>query len=129
MLKLLEKYCGQSPYKNFRWHLLYSCFVSTTDLQMRLSEQIFVCNNTLGPGIGYTHHQLVLGIGSGVPGIYQVPESESSKFARSLIRIKSGINQTQAQQAPSTLRGNFPYTVHLAVVGTRVGAPPRFLLW
>ena len=82
---------------------------STTDLQMRLSEQRFISNNTLGPGIGYTPHQLVLGIGSGVPGIYQVPESESSKFARSLIRIKSGINQTQAQQAPSTLRGNFPY--------------------
>ena len=27
MLKLHEKYRGQSPYKNFRWHLLYSCFV------------------------------------------------------------------------------------------------------
>ena len=46
---------------------------STTDLQMRLSEQVFVCNNTLGPGIGYTPRQLVLGIGSGVPGIYEVP--------------------------------------------------------
>ena len=82
---------------------------STTDLQMRLSEQVFVCNNTLGPGIGYTPHQLVLGIGSGVPGIYQVPESESSKFTRSLKRIKTGINQSQAQQPPSTLGDNFPY--------------------
>ena len=81
---------------------------STTDLQMRLSEQRFISNNTLGPGIGYTPHQLVLGIGSGVPGIYQVPESESSKFTRILKRIKSGINQTQAQQA-LTLGGNFPY--------------------
>ena len=56
----------------------------TTDLQMRLSEQVFVHNNTLGPGTGYTPHQLVLGISSGAPGIYQVPESDSSKFAPSL---------------------------------------------
>ena len=77
--------------------------------KIRLSEQIFVCNSTLGPGIGYTPHQLVLGIGSGIPGNYQAPESESSKFAQSLKRIKSGINQTQAQQAPSTLGGDFPY--------------------
>ena len=52
------------------------------DLQMRLSEQVFVHNNTLGPGIGYTPHQLVLGIGL---GIYQVSESESSKFAHQLV--------------------------------------------
>ena len=82
---------------------------STTDLQFRLSERIFVYNNTLGPGIGYTPHQVVLGIGSGIPGIYQVPDSESSIFARSLKRIKAGINQTQEQQAPSTLGGDFPY--------------------
>ena len=81
----------------------------TTDLQWRLSERIFVYNNAVGPGIGYTPHQVVLGIGSGIPGIYQVPESESSVYARSLKRLKSGINQTQAQQAPSTLGGDFPY--------------------
>ena len=56
----------------------------STDLQARLSKQVFVHNNTLGPGIGYTPHQLVLGMRSGVPGIYEVPESDSSKFARSL---------------------------------------------
>ena len=83
---------------------------STMDLQMRLSERIFVCNNTLGPGIGYTSHELVLGIGSGIPGVYQVSESESSKFAQRLKRIKSGINQTQAQQAPSTLGGATSHT-------------------
>ena len=76
---------------------------------MRLSERIFVYNNTLGPGIGYMPHQVVLGIGSGIPGIYQVPDCESWVFARSLKRLKSGINQTQAQQAPSTLGGDFPY--------------------
>ena len=38
-----------------------------------------------------------------------MPDSESSIFARSLKRIKAGINQTQAQQAPSTLGGDFPY--------------------
>ena len=64
---------------------------------MRLSEQVFVRNNTLGPGIGYTPHKLVLGIGSGVPGIYQVPESESSKFTQRRKRIKTGINKSQAQ--------------------------------
>ena len=64
---------------------------------MRLSERIFVYNNTLGPGIGYMPHQVVLGIGSGIPGIYQVPESESLVYARSLKRLKSGSNQTQAQ--------------------------------
>ena len=47
----------------------------STDLQARLSEQVFVHNNTLGPGIGYTPHQLVLGMSSGVPGIYKVPET------------------------------------------------------
>ena len=81
----------------------------TTDLEFRLSERIFVYNNTLGPGIGYTPHQVVLGIGSEIPGIYQVPDSVGSIFARSLRQIKSGIHQTQAQGAPSTLGGDFPY--------------------
>ena len=53
---------------------------STTDLQFRLSERIFVYNNTLGPGIGYTPHQVVLGIGSGIPGIYQVPDRAQSSL-------------------------------------------------
>ena len=52
----------------------------TTDLQFRLSERIFVYNNTLGPGIGYTPHQVVLGIGSGIPGIYQVPDRAQSSL-------------------------------------------------
>ena len=80
-----------------------------TDLQVCLSEQVFVLNNTLGPGIGYTPHQLVLGMSSGVPGIYEVPESDSSKFARSLNRIKLGINKSQVTQPPSALGDSFPY--------------------
>ena len=36
-------------------------------------------------------------------------DSESSIFARSLKQIKAGIHQTQAQEAPSTLGGDFPY--------------------
>ena len=75
---------------------------------MRLSEQVFVCNNTLGPGIGYTPHQLVLGIGSGVPGIYQVPESESSQFARSQKRIKKRYQQKPGITAPLNIRGWLP---------------------
>ena len=75
---------------------------------MRLSEQVFIRNITLGPGIGYTPHQLVLGIGTGVPGTCQVTENESSKFARSLKRVKKGINKSQAQQPPSTLGDGFP---------------------
>ena len=55
---------------------------NTMDLQFRLSERIFVYKNMLGPGIGYTTHQV--GIGSGIPGIYQVPDSVGSIFARSL---------------------------------------------
>ena len=82
---------------------------NTTDLQFRLSERIFVYNNTLGPGIGYTPHLVVLGIGSGIPGIHQAPDSEGSIFTRSLKQIKTGIHQTQAQGAPSTLGGDFPY--------------------
>ena len=76
-------------------------FHRNTDLQAKLSEQVFVHNNTLGPGSGYTPHQLLLGMSSGVPGIYQLPESDSLlKFARSLKRIKSVINKSQAKQPP-----------------------------
>ena len=46
---------------------------------------------------------------SGIPGIYQVPDSVGTFFACSLRRIKTGIHQTQAQGVPSTLGGNFPY--------------------
>ena len=72
----------------------------TTDLQFRLSERIFVYNNTLGPGIGYTPQQVVLGIGSEIPGIFQVPDRVGLIFACSLRQIKSGIHQTQTQGAP-----------------------------
>ena len=57
-----------------------------TDLQARLAELVFIHNTTLGPGTGYTPHQLVQGMSSGVPGIYQVP----------------CINKSQAKQPPST---------------------------
>ena len=76
------------------------------ELQFRLPERIFVYNNLLGPGTGYTPQQIVLGISSGIPGIFQVPNNAGSLFARSLKRITAGI---QAQGAPSTLGGDFPY--------------------
>ena len=97
----------------------------STDLQARLSDQVFVHNNTLGPGTGYTPHQLKLGMRSGVPGIYQVPESDSSRFARSLKQIKTGINKSQTKQPPSTLGDSFPYepgdAVHFLGSRGRIG--------
>ena len=82
----------------------------TTDLQVRLSEQVFVHNNTMGPGKWYTPYQLVVDIiSSGVPGIYQVPESDSSKFTESLKRNKAGINKSKAKQPHSTLGDSLSY--------------------
>ena len=72
---------GRSDFKlgEFKFTEFLDCkhIHRNTDLQARLSEQVFVHNNTLGPGTGYTPHQLVLGMNSGVPGIYEVPESDS----------------------------------------------------
>ena len=83
-----------------------------TNLQARLSEQVLVQNNTMWKGLGFTPHQMVLGLSSGVPGIYDIPEDKNNtNFARSLNRIKEGINKKQvASTRPHlTLGGSFPY--------------------
>ena len=50
--------CGRSDLKlgKFKFPEFLDCKHEprTTDLQMRLSDQVFVRNDTLGPGIGYT---------------------------------------------------------------------------
>ena len=87
------------------------------DLQFSLSERVFVHNNLLSPGTGYTPQQLVLGISSGIPGIFQIPNNPGSLFARSLKRITEGIHHAQAdcpcapgkQGVPKTLGDDFPY--------------------
>ena len=99
-----------------------------TNLQARLSEKIFVQNNTIGKGLGFTPHQMVQGLSSGVPGIYDVPEgSNDTNFARSLNRIKEGINKNQvASTRPHlNLGGSFPYepgdAVHFLGSKSRIG--------
>ena len=55
---------------------------------------------------------MVLGLSSGVPGIYDVPEgNNNTNFARSLNRIKVGINKNQvASKRPHlTLGASFLY--------------------
>ena len=51
---------GRSDFKlgKFKFSDFLDCtdISKTTDLQLRLSERIFVYNNTIGPGIGYTPH-------------------------------------------------------------------------
>ena len=76
----------------------YSDFLDCTDcaeinnLGARLSERVFVYNNLLSPGTGYTPQQLVFGISSGIPGIFQIPKNPGALFARSLQRVISGIH-------------------------------------
>ena len=77
-------------------------------MQDRLSEQ----NNTMWKGLGFTPNQMVLGLSSGVPGIFDVPEGKNdTNFARSLKRVKEGINKNQvASTRPHfTLGGSFLY--------------------
>ena len=76
----------------------FSDFLDCTDcakinnLGARLSERVFVYNNLLSPGTGYTPQQLVYGISSGIPGIFQIPRNPGALFARSLQRVISGIH-------------------------------------
>ena len=79
-----------------------------TNIQARLSEQVFVHNNSLGPGLGYTPHQLVLGLSSGVPGIYDMPENDNSNFTRSLQWSKQVKTKAGSHSPPSTLGDSFP---------------------
>ena len=82
-------------------------------------------NSTLWTGLGYTPHQLVLGLSSGAPGIYDVPENDNTNFSQSLNRIKAGINKSQVTQPHSTLGGSFPYepgdSVHFLGSKGRIG--------
>ena len=75
--------CAKSDLKlgDFKFKEFLDCkhFQRDTNIQARLSEKVFV--NSLGPVLGYTPHKLVLGLSSGVPGIYDVPENDNSKFS------------------------------------------------
>ena len=97
---------------NFRLTEFLDCkkFHRDTIIKARLAEQVIVQNNTLWTGLGFTTHQLVLGLSSGVPGIYDVPENTNTNFSRSLNRIRAGINKSQVAQTQShpTLGGSFP---------------------
>ena len=71
---------------------------------------------------------MVLGLSSGVPGIYDVPEgNNNTNFAQSLNRIKVGINKNQvaSTQPYLTLVGSFPYkpgdAVHFLGSKGRIG--------
>ena len=71
--------CAKMDLKlNFRFKEFLDCknFHRDANIQARLAEQVFVQNNTLWTGLGFTPHQLVLGLNSGVPGIYDVPEND-----------------------------------------------------
>ena len=83
----------------------FSNFLDCTDcaeinnLGFRLSERVFVYNNLLSPGTGYTPHQLVFGISSGIPGIFQIPKNPDALFAQSLQRVIAGIHYAQERGA------------------------------
>ena len=102
-------------------------FHRDTYLQARLAEQVFVQNNKLWKGLGFIPHQMVLGLSSGVPGIFDVPENDNTNFSRSLNRIKAGINKNQVAptQPHPTLGDSFPYepgdTVHFLGSKSRIG--------
>ena len=93
----------------------FSDFLDCTDcaevknIGGRLSERVFVYNNLLNPGTGYTPQQLVYGINSGIPGIFQIPRHPGALFARSLQRMISGIHYAQERGAPIPLGDDFPY--------------------
>ena len=112
---------------DFRFTELLDCkhFHRDTNIQARLAEQVFVQNNLLWTGLGYTPHQLVLGLSSGVPGIYDVPENDNTNLSRPLERIRAGINKRQVTQPHSTLGDSFPYepgySVHFLGPKGRIG--------
>ena len=93
----------------------FSDFLDCTDcaevsnIGGRLSERVFIYNNLLNPGTGYTPQQLIYGISSGIPGIFQIPRHPGALFARSLQRMISGIHYAQERGAPIPLGDDFPY--------------------
>ena len=65
-----------------------------------------------------------------MPGIYGVPEGNyNTNFARSLNRIKVGINKNQvaSTQPHLTLGGSFPYEPGTSIGLSIVGPDPLFL--
>ena len=93
----------------------FSDFLDCTDcaevknIGGRLSERVFIYNNLLNPGTGYTPQQMIYGISSGIPGIFQIPRHPGALFARSLQRMISGIHYAQKRGAPIPLGDDFPY--------------------
>ena len=79
------------------------------NLGFRLSETVFVYNNLLSPDTGYTPQQLVFGISSGIPGIFQIPKNPDALFAWSLQRPTAGIHYAQERGASITLGDDFAY--------------------
>ena len=53
----------------------------------KLSERVFVYNNLLNPGTGYTPQQLIYGISSGIPGIFQIPRHPDALLAWILVSV------------------------------------------
>ena len=81
---------------SFRFSELLDCkhVHKDTNLQARLGEKVFVQNNTRWKRLGFTPHQMVLGLRSGVPGVGDIPEGNNdTPFARSL-KNKKGVCKT-----------------------------------
>ena len=104
--------CAKMDLKlNFRFTEFLDCknFHRDANIQARLAEQVFVQNNTLWTGLGFTPHQLVLGLTSGVPGIYDAKKRQH--------QLLSGLKQDQGSHkqkpgstntAPPDPRGQLP---------------------
>ena len=76
---------------------------------LRMSAKVFVYNNLIKSGTGYTPHQLAYGITSGLPGIFQLPRNSDTVFAGSVQRVISGIHHAQERGAPIPMGVDFPY--------------------
>ena len=118
MVKHMELICtvlkwGRSDLRLGKFR--FSDFLDCTDcgevsnIGRRLSERVFIYNNLLNPGTGYTPQQMIYGISSGIPGIFQIPRHPGALFARSLQRMISGIHYAQERGAPIPLGDDFPY--------------------
>ena len=71
----------------------------------RIIQEYQVCKNKSRLfSQGYTPHQLVYGITSGLPGIFQLPRNLDTVFAGSVQRLISGFHHPQERGAP------MPYT-------------------
>ena len=91
---------------DFKPHFCFSEFLDCkyvnrdTNFQAR---QIFVQNNTMWKVLEFTPHQMVLGLSSGVPGIYDIPGGKNNtNFARNLNWIKEDINKAASHMSQVT---------------------------